>query len=85
MHVIINHNANTPCEIIGANMTAVRIVAKQIMQKFDDGGYKNIPDLFIDIFGHQGLNDAEKCVLFHIINKILDKTMCIIVTPPEVV
>lgn len=34
-------------------MTAVRIVAKQIMQKFDDGGYKNMPDLFIDIFGHR--------------------------------
>lgn len=81
MQIIINHDAKTNGEIIGADMLVVQFKTQQIMDKVIAHKYKKMSEMFVDILGDIHTNDAEKLVIFMSVNKIMDNSIIVIQLP----
>lgn len=82
MKILINHDGKDNYEVIGANQQAVLFKSNEIMAKVEQSFYKKSAELFVDIFKANGLNDAEKMLVFHTVSKILEST-CILIHLPK--
>lgn len=87
MKILINHAGKNNSEILGANSHAIYFKAGAIMRRIEEtiskGKGVNVADIYLDILGPNGLNDAEKCCLFHIICNIMEKQLLVVLVPKE--
>lgn len=83
MNVLINNNGTNKADVLGANMYACNIKINEIMGMIEHGKFKSMPDIFKAILGKNGLNDAEKLIVFHIVCKIMDSSVIIIQAPKQ--
>ena len=81
MNVLINHEGKTNAEIIGADIMVCQIKTNEIMGKIEHKFYKTAAELFIDILTTNGLNDAEKLIVFHTVSKIMEPSVIILQLP----
>lgn len=81
MKVLINHNGSNNAEIIGADINVVNIKSSMILDNIHRRELTTPAQVFIEILKNNGMNDAEKLVVFHTVNKILEENLIIILPP----